>query len=335
MSDRIYPDEAESAIHNVVIIAEAVGRGVLTKTNFASGVQKSYDLVKYFNFTEYEVGELYDLYALSIGMLTQPKKCFIRARIKDVLQSRKVVRKVNGDDATLVLEKCNWFALDIDWKSVESSGNLKEDCDRVLLALNIGDCDCFAVASSSYRFKPGINMRMFLWASNPVSGLDVKNWIGNGDGVCDPAILNPAQIIYTAAPMGVDPMNDTDRIIWLPAMFKKNRYVNVKITDDWNMRGRPEIVYTKERAVLNAKAHFGRISVLDVGGRHQGLISECLALGKLVGQGHFDRDEIINEAYEACNDWYGQRDTKKDMETITWAIDKGILAMDKNDLGEF
>jgi hypothetical protein len=335
MSDQIYTSQSENTSNNFVIIAEACGRGVLTKTNFANGTQKSYDLVKYFNFSEYEISDLHELYALSIGMLTQPKSCFIRARIKDPSKARNVVRKTNGDEATLVLEKFNWFALDIDWKK-ESSGNLKEDCDDVLNTLHIGDYDCFAVASSSYGFKPGINMRIFLWANRAVSGVDVKNWLGDTKGVSDPAILNPAQIIYTAAPLGIDPMIDKSRIVWLPSMFNKDKGIDVRITDHWNMRGAPEIVYNKDRAILNANAHYNRIGLLDVGYRHPGLINECIPLGKLVGQGHFDRDEVIDKAYAECNNWRGPRDTKKDIETIKWAVDKGIAAMSVNkNVGEF
>jgi len=341
MSDRIYTNDESSANHNHVIIAEACGRGVLTKTNFANGTQKSYDLVKYFNFSEFELSDLRDLYALSIGMLTQPKRCFIRARIKDPSKARKVVRKVNGDEATLVLEKCNWFVLDIDWKDGEYTGDVLVDSQSVLLALNsdkFKGCDYFAVASASYGFKPGINMRMFFWSSRPVSGLDVKNWLGDTNGVSDPAILNPIQIIYTAAPMGIDPVAGKNRVVWKSSILRKNNgMVDVRITDDWSLRGAPEIVYNKERAILNANAHYNRIGLLDIGYRHPGLITECIPLGKLVGQGHFERDEVIDRAYEECSNWYGNRDPEKDRQTIIWAVDKGIAAMDANNnqTGEF
>lgn len=325
MSDRIYTDSDSVASENFVIIAEAC-RGVLTKRNFADGSQRSYDHVKLFNFEEVYLYNLRNLYDLSIGMISQPKKCFIRARIKDEAKSRGVVRKYNGDDATLVLEKCNWFAIDVDYKTGEYTGNLKEDTVTALLALpeQLSKSEYFAVASASYGVKPGIHMRVFFWVKYPVSGIDLKNFFEGYKNVTDTAIFNSIQIIYTAAPLGVNPVKE--RIIWKQPLFPKE--LIIPITDHQSMRGAPEMIYTKERSIKNVAAHLERIGMLAPGERHDGLIKECLPLGKAIGQGYFEFEEMFDKVMLVLDmEWSGKRDTKKDAEVVRWALNKGMESM--------
>ena len=112
MSDRIYSND-ESHASNFVVIGQAC-RGVLTKVNRLDGSQIPFHNVKYYNFFEEEIINLRALYSLSAKMLNKPKCCFLRCRIKDQNIRRAVVRKANGDDATLIPGRFNWFAIDID-----------------------------------------------------------------------------------------------------------------------------------------------------------------------------------------------------------------------------
>ena len=332
MSDRIYTTGDSNAIDNFVTVCEAIG-GVLTKTNFANGNQKSYDHVKFFNLEEISISNLYDLYCLSIGMLTQHNCCFIRARIKDEAKTQHVVRKCNGDEATLILQNQNWVPLDIDW-SYPATGNIKEDAQTAILALPaiFHGVDYFAVASASYGFKPGIRMRLFFWCQYPVSNLDIKKCLADHKKIADPAIYNPIQPIYTSEPIGVNPVKN--RIVWKKSLFDKPLLIT--ISDHQNIRGAAEIWYTKNRAEMNKVKHLERIGMLTHGERHPGLITEGLPLGKLIGQGHFERETIIDEVMDLLDDqWTGKRDPKKDRETITWAIDKGIASMEeKNNMSD-
>jgi hypothetical protein len=322
MSDRIYSDTADVASEDFVTVAEAIG-GNLTKINYANGRQKPYDHVRFFNLFEYPLTNLHDLYMHSVSLLTQHNCCFIRARIKDENHTQHVVRKTNSAEATLVMEKMRWVPLDIDWTH-PSSGNLLEDCQDVILALPsiFTGVEYYAVASASYGFKPGIRMRMFFWSDNPVSGIDIKNCLVDYKKIADPAIYNPAQPIYTSEPIGVNPVKQ--RIVWYTPLFPKRLIVPSK---NEHYRGQPEKWYTKSKAILFAEKAYLKIAELPPGDRHDGLISMGYHLGKLVGQGHFDRSEIIDRMYTACDYWYGKRDTKKDMETIIWSVDRGIKSM--------
>jgi len=323
VSDRIYTNDTSEAIHNVVTIAEAC-RGTLAKTNFANGSQTQYDRVKFFNFTEYEIGSLHDLYSISLGLLDNSRCCFIRARVMDERKSRGVVRKQNE---TLIADKFNWVVIDADWKDAVASGNIVEDSQKAISRLPecFHGCEYFAVASASYCFKPGIRIKLFFWSQNAVSNLDMKNCL-HGRNEFDPAVYQPIQLIYTARPNGVDTVKN--RITYKKPLFPKQ--LKIVITDHQHMRGEPEVWYTLERAKRNKSAHLFRISLLSEGDRHEGLIREGLPLGKLVGQGHFEEENIIEEVLEVCSSWIGKHDTTKDRATITWAIQKGIAAMESD-----
>jgi hypothetical protein len=328
MSDRIYSDNSDVASENWVTVCEAIG-GNLTKINYANGRQKPYDHVKFFNLFEYPLTNLHDLYVHSVSLITQHNCCFVRARIRDENKVHHVVRKTNSEEATLVMENFNWVPLDIDWTH-PSSGNLLEDAETTRLALPPafhGGIEYYAVASASYGFKPGIRMRLFFWNKHPVSNVDIKNYLADYKRIADPAIYNPAQPIYTSEPIGVN--NVKQRIAWYTPFLSKKELI-IPITDHQNMHGAPEKWYTKNRADLNLAAHYGRISMLPIGDRHNGLIDQCLPIGKLVGQGHFEREVIIDELMVLLDkEWAGKRDIKKDRETVAWAVDKGIAAMER------
>lgn len=312
----------------MVVAQTAYPSKLLCKQNYPDR-QVSYDNVKMFNFFEVNIWCLDELYSLSKRMLDKPRCCFIRALIKDENNRRKVVRKCNDEDATLIVEPCNWFALDIDWKEQESSGNLKVDANTVLLALPacFRGVECFVVASGSYGIKPGIRMRMFFWSRNAVAGTDLKKLLSGYEKIADPAIFNPIQPIYTAKPIfhGIDdPVKQ--RICWITPLFVFSNSVEI-VAEYQHAQGMPEIWYTKRRAEQNAFKHYERIKLLSPGDRHNGLIKECYALGKLVGQGHFDRATVVQNCLDACDEWHGRRTISDDINTITYAIDKGIDSM--------
>ena len=328
MSDTIYNDSFAGASDNVVCVAQAAEPSkLLTKRNYKDS-QRSYDQVTYFNFFESTISSLDELFNLCKRMLDKPRCCFIRARIKDH-QKRRHVRRKYKEDATLVLENCNWFALDVDWQEQESSGNLVADANSVLLALpsRFANVECFVVASASYGIKPGIRMRMFFWSHNPVSNSDLKRALTGYEKICDPAIFNPIQPIYTAKPIfsGIDdPVKQ--RIAWITPLGIFSSVVEIS-ADYEHYRGAKEKRYTKAKADKFIESALLKLTELTSGDRHNGLISCGYHLGKLVGQEHFERDEVIRRMYEACEYWIGKRDTKKDMSTIIWAVDRGILAM--------
>jgi hypothetical protein len=221
--------------------------------------------------------------------------------------------------------------LDIDWASEPATGNLIADANTVLLALPrcFENVECFVVASSSYGIKPGIRMRMFFWSRNAVSNQDLKRALVGYETIADPAIFNPIQPIYTAAPIfeGIDdPVKQ--RIKWITPLGIYASMVDVPAEYQY-YKGSAEKRYTKSRIDSIVERSLLRIAELAPGDRHPGLIAEGYLLGKMVGQSDLDRNETIERALEACSYWSGSRNVPKDKSTLTWAIDRGIAAMDK------
>ena len=332
MSDRIYSDDPEQSTENIVLVAQAC-KGVLTKRNSPVG-QRSYDNVTFYNFFEVHIDSLDELYMLCVKMLDKPRCCFVRARVKDEEKRFRVRRNYKGEDATLILQNFNWFALDIDW-DFESSGDLVTDANSVLLALPscFTKVECFVVASASYGIKPGIRMRMFFWSRAAVSNLDLKRLLSGYEKIADPAIFNPVQPIYTAKPIFVDMIDPIQQRIAsiIPFGYFSNA---VEVPASYqHEKGMEEQWYTKRKAEAFFRKKLVEIAELPPGERHNGIVKVGYLLGKLTGQGHFDRDEMIQSILDACSYWTGKRDIRRDTETITWTIDKGIDAMYKEDRG--
>lgn len=321
MSDQIYTTTTDNASQNFVVVAQTASPMlVLTKRNFADGTQQSYDQVKHFNFFERELWDLNDLFSLSLDMIAKPRCCFIRARIKDFSRCKHVVRKCKNEDATLVVQEQNWFAIDVDWDR-ESNNDLESDLNDVLLALggDFAKADCFAVASSSYMFKPGIRMRVFFWAEHPVSNHDLKRFLtGNKAGV-DLALFNPIQPIYTARPIGVDKVKQ--RIVWADG---SQRFVKVPVHG--YERGE-EKEYTKQQAERFVNSVCIKIGLIPSGHRHNELFGYSIFLGKLIGQSLLDEEETAQAAFGACEHWDGKRDADRDMKTIRDGIERGKKAV--------
>lgn len=329
MSDTIYSDTSQNSNETFVTVAQAC-RGILAKQHYANKPIQSYDRVKYFNFFETNIWSLDELYSLSKRLLNKPQCCFIRARLKDRDRRRHMLRRAYDSEdgpATLISYRCYWFALDIDGYG-NSMGDLFTDTHQVLLALPscFQDIDCFSVASASYGIKTSIHMRLFFWSQELVSNNDILKVLKNNKACADLTIYqNPVQPIYTAAPVFRDGLSDPvkQRIIWINGEFP---HVVIP-AEQPNIAGMPENTYTKQEADKQAAKYYSNISRLSGGERHSGLIKWCIPLGKLIGQGHFEREDVIDIAFNHCSFWHGRRDTDKDMKTITYAIDLGIDAM--------
>jgi len=327
MSDRVYSNDSDGANHNFVTIAQAC-HGVLAKRFFRDGNVKSYDLVKHYNFFEQEITCLRDLYTLCLYLVERQRCCVIRARVKDLKKTRRVRRLCNGEDATLILDRFNWFAIDVDnFKGY--TGDLETDSNTVLMELPTAfrGCEYFAMASASYGIKE-ISIRMFFWSDNLVSNVDLKKALRGS--IVDLAIFNPIQLIYTARPIFDVGMTDpvSDRIVWKQPLFPKKLVIP---SSGGNNSGDPEKWYTKQQADVMIEKTLLKIEDLPPGGRHDGLRDQCYFIGKLVGQGHFELEEIKDRAFAACDAWGGQRDTKKDMQTIQYGIDRGIESMQRGE----
>ena len=328
MSDRIYTNDSGDANHDYVTVAQAC-HGVLTKRFLADSSVVPYSLIKHYNFFEEEITCLYDLYLLCNKLLEKPRCAIIRSRIKDLNNRRGVRRLCNGDDATLILQDCHWFALDIDNFDV-CTGDLAADADTAVLELPtcFRNIEYFAVASASYGVKPGINLRLFFWNKYPISNTNLKKVMSRS--ICDASLFNPIQLIYTARPIFEDGIGDElgngKGISWSSG----SKELKLPILYDTDEKGRyKEKDYTKQQAEPILERTLLKIEDLGVGSRHDGLRNYCYLIGKLIGQGHFDREETIERVISACDSWAGNHDTKRDRETATYGIDTGIASMER------
>lgn len=332
MSDRIYTNDTPDANHDYVTVAQAC-HGVLTKRFLADDTVKSYDNVKTFNLFEEEITCLYDLYLLCNKLLEKPRCAIIRARIKDLSNRKKVRRLCNdqedGSLATLIVQDCHWFALDIDNFDV-CTGDLAEDADTAVMELPtyFRNIEYFAVASSSYGVKPGINLRLFFWNKYPISNTNLKKVLRGS--IADDSMFNPGQLIYTARPIFEDGIGDElgngKGISWSSG----SKELKLPILYDTDEKGRyAEKWYSKQEAEKILARTLLKIEDLTVGNRHEGLRNYCYLIGKLVGQGHFEREEMIERVLESCNEWTGNRNEKRDRETATYGIDRGIASMSR------
>jgi hypothetical protein len=314
VGDRYDPD--------TVTVAQTVHPNLyLTKIFYRDKVQ-TYDNVKTFNFYEYQVEHLDDLARIVLKMLEQPRCCLLRAVPKD--KTRRVLRRINGDDATLIEQPQHWFAIDVDGYA-ESTGDVRTDAETVLAGLGWTGTDCFAIASASYGVKPGIRLRMFFWANRKVECIVLKKLLMNNKVCADLAMFFPIQPIYVAKPIFADGLKDTvEKRFALLAGEKRCVEVpwNLEPTDRYSER-----MYSKRQAKLHLKKAFENVMQAESGSRHDVLINMGIWMGKLIAQDVLDQDDAIETLYDATLTW-GDGNSKRDRQNILDGIKNGIMKME-------
>ncbi len=327
MSDTIYTGVEQVATENFVTVAQTASpRFILTKRNYSNGTQDSYDRVKHYNFFQEHVDTLDSLYNLCVRLLDKPRCCIIRALIKDENKRKHVVRKYIGEDATLVINKCNWFCIDIDGLD-GYTGDLLTDLNTVLLALPAGfQAECFAVASASYGFptKPGIHMKVFYWSWQPVGHEDLKRSLRGNKAKADLAIFSPIQLIYIARPFWIN-MDDPikERIVWYRNPL--NAVVNIPSYSE-HYRGAQEQYFTKRQSVGVIIRSFEKIAELSSGSRHNGLIREGFLGGHLCYQGYLTEEDALDRLQIATSYWHNPSPAK-DRDAYLYGFNQGIKQM--------
>lgn len=309
----------------VVTVAMAMrSHHSLTKTFHKGGVTP-YDRIKYFAFYEYEIFSLDDLASIVRKSMDKPRVCLLRCRVKD--KNYNMQRLFNGDDATLIEQAQNWFALDIDGYA-ESSGDVETDCKKVLVGLGWKDTECIGLASSSYGIKSGIHLRMFFWADRKVDCATLKKFMTNNKVCADLAMFHPIQPIYVATPIFNDGLKDPveKRMVLLAGV---NRTVPIGYEFQASER-KPEIRRTKKEAVVFHNSACKKIGEAEQGSRHVILREQSIMIGKLIAQGLIDGDDAIMDIEFACATWGGNRDRKRDRETMLYGIELGKRSIDND-----
>jgi hypothetical protein len=323
---------SNGASDNIVTVARALEGKLLNKTIRKDGTTVAYKNAFKFKFTNLSASNLQDLCGIVKPILYQPYRCLIRGIAKDdSIHSQQ--RLFKGDDATIIEQKLNWYALDIDnW--AETTGNIRDDATQVLLALGLHNTECFAIPSASYSIKPGICLRLFLWNNEPISCRTLKRYFANHSKVVDLALFHPIQPIFIARPTFEPPLRDPCEqvLVWISG---KTQTTSIAESNEYfGSKGRAEELWTKQQAQKHYNAAMKQLADAPSGDRHNHLYRISIWLAKLCYQGHFDPDETKDDIEGVTLMWSGNNN-KKDVATIADAFRDGYNAMEGNNNDQF
>jgi hypothetical protein len=191
---------------------------------------ENYEHAKHFKVEQKPIAGVDEL--LSIIQEIGPRSCVILGRLKAGVDPTNALRLLkdrplaNGmvDPATIEDAMHCWLPIDVD--SVEARDKDGEfdpltDPTRAIFCVlehlpeEFIGADCLWQFTSSAGLKPGIRMRLYFWLSRPLTGVEMKAWLGSCKAV-DPSIYGPNQLIYAAPPVldGVaDPVRKRTGII--------------------------------------------------------------------------------------------------------------------------
>jgi len=318
------------AINNVTVALSRDNK-FLNKTVYASGQEIAYGNAYYFQFFNKEVECLGDLFELVKLLLFKPYCCILRGVAKDTVgKQRRLLHDKDGVSATIIEQPQNWIALDVDGYG-NSSGDLKEDAKKVLLALGLDGVEAFAIPSAGYMRKPGIRIRIFLWNSMKVSCLALKKYFEHYKNVVDLALFHPIQPIYIARPNFIG-MSDPCNKLWT-WVAGASQFVDIvdryRIVDD-----KSEKLHTKKQARLYLDSFIKGMADIESGHRHDYLTgkgdSKAVLIGKCIAQELLDEGETREEILMAAKMfWHG--DARKDADAINWIFKRGYQSMEGND----
>lgn len=322
-------DETEASstyysARNIVTVARALDGKRLNKTIYADGHSRPYDNAYSYRYFSIYADDLLDLCNLVNLLLHRPQSCLIRGVAKDdsITRQRRLLYydKKTNSEPTIIEQPQNWFALDIDGFG-RATGNIKDDARVVLLALGLGDTQCFAIPSASYMIKDGIRIRLFLWNNVRITCLSLKKYFTR---IVDPALFHPIQPIYTARPTFVgrnDPC-EGKLVAWIPG---DRVYTDIPI-EHVRSAGKAEERYTKKQAEAFFKRKAMNLWDVPSGERHKELYAACIFFGKLIGQELLDENDVVEFLMMGCAH-YWQGDAERDHKTILDGLKRGNEAM--------
>lgn len=170
---------------------------------------RAYDNVRTVDLNEHPLSGLGQLEELLRRLARRPDCAVLRGAPADPARVRAVRRLLHADPATgdrATLTDCPraWAALDFDHLACPL------DCDRsdlvgcarlavAALPAAFADATCLVQGTASHAIADGLRLRLWFWLARPLAGGELKRWLRGSPA--DAAIFNPAQLIYTAAPL--------------------------------------------------------------------------------------------------------------------------------------
>lgn len=311
---------------NNITVALALNGKKLTKT-ITPGGEIAYDQAYHFKFFNRDIVDLAELFQATLLLLDKYNCCYIRGISKSDDETLRQRRLFHGSDATIIEQDCNWFALDIDGYG-NSSGNLRQDTEQVLLALGLCGVQAFAIPSAGYLRKPGIRIRLFMWNSVKISCLALKKYFERYKHVVDLALFHPIQPIYIARPI-FNGLSDPCKVTscWIPG---QQMYTEIpKYIERSGQKVNPK--YTRKQARTMIDAKFRGMADIGEGDRHVYLRDQVSYLAaKQCARGLFDEDEMKDEIAEMAM-MYWKGNAKNDRAVIEYAFKRAIEEIDGED----
>lgn len=286
-------------------LLETVGRGkYVAKTytrDWATGEIRAdeWDNIKTWSGREIAVSGIQDLHQWLGKISANPKACIVRGRIIDGTDASRMSRRKNPafdpktGEATepATLEDCprSWVMLDCD-------GALPEGADETFIPSNPDGAleliveslpEAFREASFVYSWgnsagvklkkKPKLSAHLFFWISRAVPDTVLHLWamrLKKAGSSIDPALFNPIQVHYVAAPRFLGDI--TDPLAGRRWGFRQGT-VDVVDVDLLGLPGESEPEAERERRVRDqVKAH-------GLSGTNDGFFGHLRAIGGPLG----------------------------------------------------
>ena len=310
----------------------------LAKLVRADGTIVPYDSTKKFDLAEVVVVDLDALGRILRYLLPRRDLCVVRGAIVDKDRTRRVRRllypdKATGDSPTIRDTDHFWIALDVEGVARPDDVDVADlaACAHLAIALLPGEFHgvrCIVQASGSHGLKAGCRLRLWFWASRPVSGSELSYWMRRSP--VDNCLFRPAQITYTAAPVfetGIDHL--PYRLIELPGLS----IVDVPAPSDLRQptpSDRPAIARTMgtdssaERII--ARSLF-KLALAPAGEKHYRLRAAARTIGGLIDQAGISRSEATDALMDAvCRAGGAEVDARNAAATIAWGLSIGAQA---------
>ena len=177
-----------------------------------------YGRAKIFSIDEIGCSSFDEMAAALKDLQGRPQSFVVRGKPIDGIDRKNAPRRLRprGDQpATLLPQARYWLPLDLDSVPCPAGIDPIWEPDRVveyvveLLPEEFHGCSVFWAFTSGHGIKPGIRIRLFYWLDRPLEDWQLKIWLAPliAAKLIDPALFNPVQAIYTAAPVFVG-MND-------------------------------------------------------------------------------------------------------------------------------
>ena len=203
-----------------------------------------------------------------------------------------------GDLPTLADDPRSWLALDIDGLDAQPELDLTDlrACGEAAIAqlpAEFHGVDCVVQATASHGIKPGLRLRLWLWLSHAITCAEAKAWLE--DAPCDPAVFNPVQLIYTAAPLFEGrPDHLPSRLARLPG----RPVVEVPAITSTSPQQRAAHSRTAARGSLSALVR--TVQNAESGERHSITFWAACRAGELVLAGDVSEEGAIEDIAEAA-----------------------------------